>query len=78
MSTAEQGTPQVAGIAAPLREAFERVGYDADGVLTVLGADAHAALGRAELVPARRAAADAGELGVLVRLLLLGDRKSVV
>jgi methylase of polypeptide subunit release factors len=56
-----------------LRAALTRVGYDADTLLEVLGADVHAALGRSEPVPVRRAARDAGELGTLIRLLLLGD-----
>ncbi|MBF6073619.1 methyltransferase [Nocardia beijingensis] len=55
-----------------LRTALTRVGYDADTLLAVLG-DAHAALGRSEPVPVRRAARAAGELGTLIRLLLLGD-----
>ena len=38
----------------------------------LLGAAAHAALGRGEVEPAYRAAADGDELGVLVRMLLLG------
>ncbi|MEU4313677.1 methyltransferase [Nocardia sp. NPDC024068] len=56
-----------------LRIALTRVGYDADTLLEALGTDAHSALGRGEPVPARRAARSAGELGVLIRLLLLGD-----
>ncbi|MBF6345864.1 methyltransferase [Nocardia cyriacigeorgica] len=56
-----------------LRTALIRVGYDADTLLEALGADAHAALGRSEPVPVRRAARAAGELGTLIRLLLLGD-----
>ncbi|MGK8556619.1 DUF7782 domain-containing protein [Nocardia gipuzkoensis] len=55
-----------------LRTALTRVGYNADTLLEVLG-DAHAALGRSEPVPVRRAAREAGELGTLIRLLLLGD-----
>ncbi|MGW4324755.1 DUF7782 domain-containing protein [Nocardia sp. NPDC004573] len=55
-----------------LRTALTRVGYDADTLLAALG-DAHAALGRSEPVPVRRAARAAGELGTLIRLLLLGD-----
>ncbi|MBF6296786.1 methyltransferase [Nocardia amamiensis] len=55
-----------------LRTALTRVGYDADTLLEVLGG-AHAALGRSEPVPVRRAARKAGELGTLIRLLLLGD-----
>lgn len=60
-------------LAPALRAALTRVRYDADTVLDVLGEDAHTALGRSEPVPVRRAAREAGELGTLVRLLLLGD-----
>ncbi|WP_054814147.1 DUF7782 domain-containing protein [Nocardia arizonensis] len=56
-----------------LRVALARVGYDAETLLAALGHGAHAALGRQEPVPVRRAARTAGELGVLIRLLLLGD-----
>ncbi|WP_330229639.1 class I SAM-dependent methyltransferase [Nocardia sp. NBC_00508] len=62
----------LAALCPDLRTALTRVGYDADTLLAVLG-DAHAALGRSEPVPVRRAARDAGELGALIRLLLLGD-----
>jgi methylase of polypeptide subunit release factors len=55
-----------------LRSALARTRYTTDGVRELLGASAHAALGRGEPEPARRAARDGGELGVLVRLLLLG------
>ncbi|MFQ6227348.1 methyltransferase [Nocardia sp. NPDC002869] len=57
----------------PLRTALTRVGYDAGTLLETLGDEAHSALGRGEPVPVRRAARAAGELGALVRLLLLGD-----
>lgn len=60
-------------ICPDLRTALTRVGYDADTLLEVLGADVHAALGRSEPVPVRRAARAAGPLGTLIRLLLLGD-----
>ncbi|WP_309113744.1 methyltransferase [Saccharothrix sp.] len=60
-------------LTARLRGAFQNAGYDADGVVDVLGPQAHAALGRGEPEAARRATADAGELGTLVRLFLLGD-----
>lgn len=56
-----------------LRACLLRVGYDADAVLALLGEPAHAALGRGEAVPARRASAAGGELGTLVRLFLLAD-----
>ncbi len=55
-----------------LRTALAKAGYTTDGVRDLLGPGAHAALGRGEVEPAFRAAADGGELGVLVRLLLLG------
>ncbi|SIR86584.1 DUF7782 domain-containing protein [Williamsia sterculiae] len=60
-------------ICSDLRTAFLTHGYDADGVLAALGAEAHDALGRGEPVPVRRAAADAGELGILIRLFLVAD-----
>lgn len=60
-------------ICGPLREALTRVRYDTDSIVDLLGVDAHAALGRHEPVPARRATADGGDLGQLVRLFLLGD-----
>ncbi|HKS47569.1 MAG TPA: class I SAM-dependent methyltransferase [Amycolatopsis sp.] len=59
-------------VCARLREALRRTGYDADGVLAVLGPAAHAALGRGEPELADRASRDAGDLGVLIRLFLLG------
>jgi methylase of polypeptide subunit release factors len=55
-----------------LRTALTRAGYTTDGVRALLGHGAHAALGRGEVEPAFRASRDGGELGVLVRLLLLG------
>ena len=64
------------GYCSTLRSAFERVGYDADGVLRLLGDSAHAALSRGEPEPARRATRDGGALGGLVRLFLLGDTLS--
>lgn len=56
-----------------LRAALTRAGYDADTLLEVLGPEVHSALGRGEPVPVRRVARTAGDLGTLVRLLLLGD-----
>jgi len=58
-----------------LRDAFEAAGYHTDGVLELLGPQVHAALGRGEPEPARRATRDAGALGTLVRLFLLGDEE---
>lgn len=60
-------------LCGPLREALHRTDYTADALLDALGEDAHAALGRGEPVPVRRATRDAGELGLLARLFLLGD-----
>jgi methylase of polypeptide subunit release factors len=57
-----------------LRTALTRTGYTTDGVRALLGPGAHAALGRGEVEPAFRASrTGGGELGVLVRLLLLGS-----
>lgn len=58
---------------ARLRAALLDAGYDADGVVDALGPEAHAALGRGEPAAARRASRDAGRLGTLIRLFLLGD-----
>lgn len=66
--------PRIEGpVATLLRVALQRTGYDLDGVRAMLGPDAHAALGRSNPVPARLACRDGGELGTLIRLLLLGD-----
>lgn len=59
-----------------LRTALLRAGYTTDGVRDLLGPSAHTALGRGEVEPAHRATRDGGELGVLVRLLLLGSVES--
>jgi methylase of polypeptide subunit release factors len=63
-------------LCARLREAFLTAGYTADGVLEALGAQAHAALGRGEPEPALHASRDAGALGTLIRLFLLGEAES--
>jgi methylase of polypeptide subunit release factors len=60
-------------LCAGLRSAFQRVGFDVDGVPAAIGPGAHAALSRDEPVPARLASADLGPLGTLIRLFLLGD-----
>jgi methylase of polypeptide subunit release factors len=62
-----------ADLCARLRDAFLTAGYTSDGVVDALGGEAHAALGRNETEPARRASRDAGDLGTLIRLFLLGD-----
>ncbi|GAB2672472.1 methyltransferase [Gordonia jinhuaensis] len=76
MTTAGPGSGDVAKlylIAEPLREAFDAHHFDADGILDALGPDVHAALGRGEPVPVRRAARGLAELGTLIRLFLLAD-----
>lgn len=60
-----------AGAVRALRAAFQRAGYTTDGVARLLGPVAHAALGRGETVPARRATTGGGPLETLVRLFLL-------
>lgn len=60
-------------LCARLRDAFRTADYTADGVVRALGTRAHAALGRGEPEAARRASRDAGDLGTLIRLFLLGD-----
>lgn len=64
-------------ICPSLRTALRRARYDLDSVRDLLGDDAHAAFGRSEPVPARRATRDAGDLGVLIRLFLLQDTCAV-
>ncbi|MPY78832.1 MAG: methyltransferase [Actinophytocola sp.] len=58
---------------ARLRESFLRTRYDTDGVLAAIGGLAHAALTRDEPELAYRASQDAGELGTMIRLFLLGS-----
>lgn len=70
--TATPGSALVA-LCPGLRTALRRARYDADTLLAVLGPAAHAALGRSEPVPVRRAARAAGELGTLIALFLLHD-----
>ena len=57
---------------ARLREHLLDVGYTVDGVADQLGADAHAALGRGELVPAIRASHGGSPRETYIRLFLLG------
>lgn len=59
-----------------LREALLNADYHADGVLDLLGPSAHAALSRGEPEPASRVSTDAGPLGTLVRLFLLGTTET--
>lgn len=64
--------PLTGDTAARLRDALQRTGYHSAGVHALLGGEAQQALSRGEPVPALRATVAGGELGVLVRLLLLG------
>jgi methylase of polypeptide subunit release factors len=74
LTTVNSEHPQFSpGFCDGLREALRRTGYDADGVLGALGGQAHAALGRGEPEPAHRASLDAGTLGSLIRVFLLGE-----
>jgi len=62
------------GAASRVRGAFLDAGFTADGLLSVLGASAYAALGRGESVLARRALQDRhGADTELVRLFVLGE-----
>ncbi|WP_104481701.1 class I SAM-dependent methyltransferase [Actinokineospora auranticolor] len=60
---------------ARLRDTLSAAGYDADGVVAVLGDSAHAALGRGEPEPARRATAGGSPVETLIRLFLVGDEQ---
>lgn len=60
--------------AARLRETLLDSGFTADGVLTLIGAQAYSALSREEFVPARRALIDVvSVLADLVRLFVLDE-----
>ncbi|WP_091372794.1 DUF7782 domain-containing protein [Actinokineospora alba] len=56
-----------------LRDTLRTSGFDADGVVATLGDEAHAALGRFEPEPARRATRGGSPLDTLIRLFLVGD-----
>jgi len=64
--------PDLVPAAPGLRAAFLTHGYTVDGVRDLLGNAAHDALTRGEPEAAYRASRDGGELGVVLRLLLLG------
>src|SRR5690606_2567489 len=59
-------------LATRLRTAFDRAGYDVEGVAAHLGPTAHAAMARHDYRPATRATADGSPLSGLIRLFLLG------
>ncbi|WP_436495892.1 DUF7782 domain-containing protein [Actinokineospora sp. HUAS TT18] len=56
-----------------LRDTLHAAGYDADGVVATLGDQAHAALGRGEPEPARRATRGGSPRETLIRMFLVGD-----
>ncbi|WP_156758246.1 DUF7782 domain-containing protein [Actinokineospora pegani] len=56
-----------------LAESLLEADYDGDGVVAALGEQAHAALGRNEPEPARRATRGGSPVETLVRLFLVGD-----
>lgn len=58
---------------ARLRDHLLEVGYTVDGVAEQLGADAHAALGRGEFVPALRASRGGSARETYIQLFLLGS-----
>lgn len=66
-------TETLLSVTPALREALLRTRFDTDTLLEVLGGSVHAALGRSEPVPVRRASREHGDLGVLIRLFLLAD-----
>ncbi|WP_222853524.1 DUF7059 domain-containing protein [Fodinicola acaciae] len=55
-----------------LREAVEKAGYTVDGVNAALGPQAAAALGRGDLLPARRATSGGSPLETLINLFVCG------
>ena len=82
--SAETPAPAVAGDVSPdgarlvalcpaLRSAFLEVGYTVDGLEAALGQAGLAALDRSDAPALRRAAREAGAVGSLLRLFVLGD-----
>jgi len=63
--------PERLDFVAPLRAALLAAGFTYDGVASVLGAEAHAALMRNETTPGRRRTAGGTPVETLVRLFLL-------
>lgn len=66
-------SPTLVDLAPALAAAFRRHDYTVPGVERALGPAAIAALGRSDAPALRRAAGDAGPVGLLVRLFVLGD-----
>ncbi|PWW58492.1 DUF7782 domain-containing protein [Actinokineospora spheciospongiae] len=56
-----------------LADSLRGADYDGDGVVAALGEQAHAALGRNEPEPARRATRGGSPVETLIRLFLVGD-----
>lgn len=66
-------SPSLADLAPGLAEAFRRHRFTVGGLEESLGPEGVAALGRSDAAAVRRRARDAGPLGSLVRLFILGD-----
>lgn len=65
--------PSLTGLSPALAEAFRRHGYTVAGIEDALGPAAVEALGRSDAAYVRRSARDAGAVGALLRLFVLGD-----
>ncbi|WP_279580253.1 DUF7059 domain-containing protein [Fodinicola feengrottensis] len=59
-------------VTSKLRAAVEKAGYTAEGVAAVLGPQASVALGRGDLLPARRATSGGSPLETLINLFVCG------
>lgn len=66
-------TPTLADLAPALATAFREHDYTVDGLEQALGPEAVSALARSDAATVRRRARDAGAVGALVRLFVLGD-----
>lgn len=66
-------SPTLADLAPALAGAFREHDYSVPGLEVALGPDVVAALGRSDAPAVRRSARDAGPVGLLIRLFVLGD-----
>lgn len=72
MTTGSHDVPRGDGdLPHRLREALTAAGFTHDGVVALLGPEAHAALGRNETVPGSRRTTDGSPLATLTRMFLL-------
>lgn len=72
-TTSTRSTPTLADLGSALAEEFRRHSFTVAGLERALGPEAVAALGRSDAATVRRRVRDAGIVGVLVRLFILGD-----